>query len=98
MGHALAIAGIPREEQMRLILQMLEKPPSGFSYCHKKKMEENAYVMVKKFAGVIFIRNTIRQEILKNHTARKKPFVPPSALHFLHRVSLSCDPTGKAKL
>ena len=64
----------------------------------QEEKEENAYVTVKKFAGVIFIRNTIRQEILKNHTARKKPFVPPSALHFLHRVSLSCDPTGKAKL
>lgn len=78
MGHALAIAGIPREEQRRLILQMLEKPPTGF--IQLLPQEENAYVTVKKFAGVIFIRNTIRQEILKNHTARKNPFVPLSAL------------------
>lgn len=78
MGHTLAIAGIPREEQRRLILQTLEKPPTGF--IQLLPQEENAYVTVKKFAGVIFIRNTIRQEILKNHTARKNPFVPPSAL------------------
>lgn len=40
MGHALAIAGIPREEQRRLILQMLEKPPTGF--IQLLPQEENA--------------------------------------------------------
>ena len=77
MGHELAIAGIPKEEQIRLILQMLEKPPN---WIQLPPQGENAYVTVKKFAGVIFIRNTIRREILKTHTARKKPCVPPSAL------------------
>lgn len=95
MGHELAIAGIPKEEQIRLILQMLEKPPN---WIQLPPQGENAYVTVKKFAGVIFIRNTIRREILKTHTARKKTMCSSFSFAVSIWVSLSMDATGKATL
>lgn len=59
------------------------------NWIQRQLQEENAYVMIKKCAGVILRGTTIRQETLKNYTAGSKPLVPPSALQSPSSVPIS---------